>query len=354
MAICIDIGNISMSEYYNQMKIILTELAAKIGAKLETSDSSIITGIAPLNKATPQEISFFSNRKYRNELSKTKAAAVILTEKDCSFCKVAKLIMDNPYLGYAKAANLFSPPIPKPPGIHPSAYVNPDVILDSDVYVGPQVVIEAGAKLGKGVIVGPGCVIESGVEIGANCQLKANVTICSGSKIGQRIIIHPGAVVGSDGFGNATDGERWVKVPQIGGVFVGDDVEIGANTTIDKGALEDTYIANGVRLDNLIQIAHNVQIGEHTAIAGCVGIAGSTKIGKNCLIGGGVGISGHLEIVDNVCVTGGSIILRSIRKAGVYSSGTPIENNQHWHRNYLRFKQLNEMALRLKKLELGK
>ncbi|MDM8565674.1 UDP-3-O-(3-hydroxymyristoyl)glucosamine N-acyltransferase [Candidatus Halobeggiatoa sp. HSG11] len=336
------------------MKITLTELATKIGAELKASNSQIITGIAPLNKANQQQISFFSSNKYRNELTKTQAAAVILTEKNQSFCKVAKLVMDNPYLGYAKAATLFNPIIPKPPKIHPSAYVSPDAILDSSVYIGPQVVIEAGAKLGKSVEIGPGCVIESNVEIGANCQLKANVTICSGTQIGQRTIIHPGAVIGSDGFGNANDNGQWIKVPQLGGVLIGNDVEIGSNTTIDKGALEDTIIANGARLDNLIQIAHNVQIGEHTAIAGCVGIAGSTFIGKNCLIGGGVGISGHLEIVDNVCVTGGSIVLRSIKKAGVYSSGTPIENNQHWHRNYLRFKQLNEMAQRLKKLELGK
>jgi len=336
------------------MKITLTELATKIGAKLEASDAEIITGIAPLNKANQQQISFFSSSKYRNELSKTQAAAVILTAKDREFCKVAKLVMDNPYLGYAKAAALFNPIIPKPPGIHPSAYVSPDAILDSSVYIGPQVVIEAGARIGKEVEINPGCVIESNVEIGDNCQLKANVTLCSGTKIGQRTIIHPGAVIGSDGFGNANDNGQWVKVPQLGGVLIGNDVEIGSNTTIDKGALEDTVIANGARLDNLIQIAHNVQIGENTAIAGCVGIAGSTKIGKNCLIGGGVGISGHLEIVDNVCVTGGSIVLRSIKKPGVYSSGTPIETNQHWHRNYLRFKQLNEMAQRLKKLEIGK
>ncbi|MFK5970903.1 MAG: UDP-3-O-(3-hydroxymyristoyl)glucosamine N-acyltransferase [Candidatus Marithrix sp.] len=334
------------------MKITLTELATKIGAELIAYDSNIITGIASLNKANQQQISFFSSIKYRNELSKTQAAAVILTEKDREFCKVAKLVMDNPYLGYAKAAALFNPITPKPPGIHPSAYVSPDAILDDSVYIGPQVVIEAGAKLGKGVEISSGCVIESGVEIGANCQLKANVTLCSGTRLGQRTIIHPGAVIGSDGFGNANDNGKWVKVPQLGGVLVGNDVEIGSNTTVDKGALEDTIIANGARLDNLIQIAHNVQIGENTAIAGCVGIAGSTKIGKNCLIGGGVGISGHLEIVDNVCVTGGSIVLRSIRKSGVYSSGTPIETNQHWHRNYLRFKQLNEMAQRLK--ELGK
>ncbi|HHB92802.1 MAG TPA: UDP-3-O-(3-hydroxymyristoyl)glucosamine N-acyltransferase [Thioploca sp.] len=332
------------------MQITLTELANKIGAELIASSSQVITGIAPLNNANQQQVSFFSNRKYRNELSKTQAAAVILAEKDKKFCKVAKLVMDNPYLGYAKVANLFNPIIIKTPEIHPSAYVSPDAILDDSVYIGPQVVIEAGAKLGKGVEINSGCVVESGVEIKANCQIKPNVTLCSGTKIGQRTVIYPGAVIGSDGFGNANDNGKWIKVPQLGGVLIGEDVEIGSNTTVDKGALEDTIIADGARLDNLIQIAHNVQIGENTAIAGCVGIAGSTKIGKNCLIGGGVGISGHLEIVDNVCVTGGSIVLRSIRKPGVYSSGTPIETNQHWHRNYLRFKQLNEMAQRLKKL----
>ncbi|MDM8558885.1 UDP-3-O-(3-hydroxymyristoyl)glucosamine N-acyltransferase [Candidatus Parabeggiatoa sp. HSG14] len=335
------------------ISISLSQLATHISAKLEdaTSDDLPILGIAALGQANSQEISFFTNNLYREELVLTRAAAVILTHKNQSLCPVPKLVMDNPYLGYARAATFFNPQIHKPPGIHPSAWVSSKALLDSTVSVAAQSVIEAGAKLGKNVIVGPGCVISNGVEIDDSCQLIANVTLCSGTQLGKRVIIHPGAVIGSDGFGNANDAGKWVKVPQLGGVIIGDDVEIGANTTIDKGALSDTVISEGVKLDNLIQIAHNVQIGEHTAIAGCVGIAGSTKIGRYCMIGGGVGIVGHIDLVDHVIVTGGSIVLQSIREPGVYSSGTPLESNRYWHRNYHRFKHLDKMAQRLRTLE---
>jgi UDP-3-O-[3-hydroxymyristoyl] glucosamine N-acyltransferase len=313
----------------------LIDLANKIGAKLENaaSENLPITGIAPLISANQHTISFFSNRRYRDELKNSKAAAIILKDSDKVFCKQAMLVMDNPYLGYARAAQLFYPPLHKP-GIHKMASV------------------EADAKIGKNVFIGAGCVVESGVEIGDNCQLIANVTLCTNTILGNNVIIHPGAVIGSDGFGNANDAGKWVKIPQLGGVLIGDNVEIGANTTIDKGALENTIIGQGVKLDNQIQIGHNVQIGEHTAIAGCVGIAGSTNIGRYCMIGGGVGISGHLDLVDHVHVTAGSIVLQSIKKPGVYSSGTPLENNRQWHRNYHRFKSIDDMAKRLKKLEL--
>ncbi len=334
-----------------KISITLAELAKKIGAESSTSEELPIVGIASLMRAGTQEVSFFSNRRYRDELSKTRAAAVILAKSDQRFCQVPTLVMDNPYLGYARAATFFNPPRLHNPGIHSTAWVSPDAFLETTVSVAQQVVIEAGARVGHDVFIGPGCVIENGVEIGNNCQLLANVTLCAGTRLGQRVIIHPGAVIGSDGFGNANEAGKWVKVPQLGGVLIGDDAEIGANTTIDKGALEDTMIGEGVKLDNLIQIAHNVQIGKHTAIAGCVGIAGSTRIGCYCMIGGGVGISGHLELVDHVHVTGGSIVLQSIREPGVYSSGTAIEPNQHWHRNYHRFKQLDDMARRLQTLE---
>jgi UDP-3-O-[3-hydroxymyristoyl] glucosamine N-acyltransferase len=337
-----------------KVSISLTELATQIGAKLEGSleKNLQIVGITTLKRAGTQEVSFFTNdRRYRDDLANTHAAAVILASKNRRFCKVPMLVMDNPYLGYARAATLFNPPVRQPPCIHPTAWVSPDALLESTVLVGPQAVIEAGAKIGREVSIGPGCVIDRGVEIGDHCRLVANVTLCAGTRLGQAVIIHPGAVIGSDGFGNANDAGKWVKVPQLGGVLIGDDVEIGANTTIDKGALDDTVIGNGVRLDNQIQIAHNVQIGEYTAIAGCVGIAGSTSIGRYCMIGGGVGIAGHLELVDNVQITGGSIVLQSIREPGIYSSGTAIEPNRHWHRNYHRFKQLDDMARRLQTLE---
>lgn len=313
----------------------LIDLANKIGARLENaaSENLPITGIASLKGANKDTISFFSNRRYRNDLKNSNAAAIILKDSDKAFCKQAMLIMDNPYLGYARAAQLFYPLL-HTPGIHSMASV------------------EADAKIGKNVFIGAGCVVESGVEIGDNCQLIANVTLCTGTRLGKNVIIHPGAVIGSDGFGNANDSGKWVKVPQLGGVLIADDVEIGANTTIDKGSLEDTVIGKGAKLDNQIQIGHNVQIGEHTAIAGCVGIAGSTHIGSYCMIAGGVGISGHLDLVDHVHVTAGSIVLQSITKPGVYSSGTPLETNRQWHRNYHRFKSIDQMAKRLKKLEL--
>ncbi|HEW98490.1 MAG: UDP-3-O-(3-hydroxymyristoyl)glucosamine N-acyltransferase [Candidatus Parabeggiatoa sp. nov. 3] len=333
--------------------ISLAELATQIGAELEGASKTDlqIIGVASLKQAGKQEISFFSNRLFKKELLETQAAAVIIAFKNQQLCQnVPKLLMDNPYLGYAVAAALLNPPIRQPPGIHPSAWVSPEACLDATVSVAPQAVIEADVKVGSEVEIGPGCVIQRGVEIGNQSRLVANVTLCTGTKLGQRVIIHPGAVIGADGFGNANDNGKWVKIPQLGGVTIGNDVEIGANTTIDKGALDDTTIGNGVRLDNQIQIGHNVQVGEHTAMAGCVGIAGSTCIGSYCLIGGDVGIAGHLEIVDHVQITGGSKVMQSIREPGVYSSGTPLEPNQRWHKNYHRLKSLDDMARRLKKL----
>jgi len=331
----------------------LSELATHIGAKVEgnAANDLLVTGVATLSGAGKQEVSFFSNRKYRQELLQTQAAAIILAGKDRRFCKVPMLVMDNPYLGYARAVALFNPVTAPPVGIHPTAWVSSEAVLDVSVSVAPHAVIEAGAQIAGDVFIGPGCVVGKDVKIGNGCQVMANVTLCTGTRLGDGVIIHPGTVIGSDGFGNANDAGKWVKVPQLGGVLIGNDVEIGANTTIDKGALEDTVIGQGARLDNQIQIAHNVHIGEYTAIAGCVGIAGSTIIGRYCLIAGGVGISGHLELVDHVHVTGGSIVLQSILEPGVYSSGTPIEPNRKWHRNYHRFKHLDEMARRLQILE---
>ena len=331
----------------------LTKLATQIGAKLEGpyNDNLLIKGIASLKQADNQQVSFFSNRLYREQLTKTNAAAVILASQNRRFCKVPMLVMDNPYLGYARAASLFNPSPQPVPGIHPTAYVSSQASLDSTVSIGPHAVIEAGARLGQQVKIGASCVVSCGVEISDESQLMANVTLCTGTRLGKRVIIHPGAVIGADGFGIANNAGQWVKVPQLGGVLIADDVEIGANTTIDKGALEDTLIGPGVKLDNQIQIAHNVQIGDHTAIAGCSGIAGSTRVGRYCMIGGGVGIAGHLELVDYVHVTGGSIVLQSLRNPGIYSSGTPLQLNQRWHRNYQRFKHLDEIVRRLQTLE---
>lgn len=335
------------------VSICLGELAEQIGARLEDNAAieHPVLGVASLKNASATDISFFTNRLYRAELQHTHAVAVILKPADRQYCTVPVLLMDNPYLGYARAASVLNPLPPVVPSIHPSAVIASDTQLDDSVSIGPHVVIEAGVKIGANTMVGAGCIIQAGVVIGQSCRLIARVTLVSGTHLGNRVIIHPGAVLGADGFGLANDHGVWVKIPQLGGVLIGDDVEIGANTTIDRGALEDTVIECGVKLDNQIQIAHNVHIGEHTAIAGCVGIAGSTHIGKHCMIAGGVGIVGHIEIADHVHVTGGSVVLQSIATAGIYSSGTPLQLNQQWHRNYHRFKQLDEFAKRLFVLE---
>lgn len=329
----------------------LAELAEQIGAALDGPPERRINGVATLREAQIHDVSFFANRLYRKELLQSQAGAIILAAADRTECPTAALLMDNPYLGYARAATLFTSTFLHTPAIHHTAWVDPSAQIDPSAFIGPQVTIEAGVKIGAEVVVNANCVIEQGVKIGAFSRLHSGVTLCRGVKIGQRVIIHPGAVVGSDGFGLANDQGKWIKVPQLGGVEIGDDVEIGANTTIDRGALDNTVIEEGVKLDNLIQIAHNVRIGAHTAIAGCVGIAGSTRVGRHCTIGGGVGIVGHIEIVDHVHITGGSIVLQSISEPGVYSSGVPLQFNRAWHRNYIRFKQLDEFSRRLRHLE---
>jgi UDP-3-O-[3-hydroxymyristoyl] glucosamine N-acyltransferase len=237
------------------------------------------------------------------------------------------------------------------PGIHASAVVDATSQIHAEAAVAANCVIEAGAVVAADCQIGPGCVIGKNVTIGAGSRLHANVTLCHDVQIGCRVILHPGVVIGADGFGLADNNGEWVKVPQIGTAIIANDVEVGANTTIDRGAVGDTLIGNGVKLDNLIQIGHNVQIGEHTAIAACTAVAGSARIGKHCAIGGCVGIVGHLEIADNVTITGMSHVSQAIPHKGVYSSGTPLEENAKWHRNFIRLKQLDDMARRLKKLE---
>lgn len=329
----------------------LQELAEKVGGTIEGDASCRISHVATIQNAGPESITFLSNRSYRKYLASTQASAVILRSEDLPECPVSAIVIDNPYLAYAKIASLLNPPTMHKPGIHPGAILSETAQVHPQAYVGPQVYVADGVRIGAHSYIGPGCVIEQGAEVGEGCRLVANITICHKVNIGNRVLIHPGVVIGSDGFGIANDQGTWLKVPQLGRVIIGDDVEIGANTTIDRGALEDTVIEEGVKLDNQIQVAHNVHIGAHTAIAGCVGIAGSAKIGKFCAIGGGAGIIGHLEIADHVQVTAMSLVTNSITEPGVYSSGTPLQPNQQWHRNYVRFRQLDDMAKRLRQLE---
>ncbi len=333
------------------MELSLAELAARIGARLEGDPAARVRGVAPLDRATPETVSFLANPRYRRLLGATRAAAVILAASERGACPVAALVADDPYLAFARAAAVFAPPAPRRRGVHPRAVVDPDAEVDFEAWVGPGAVVEAGARVAAGAWIGPGCVVGEGARVGEGTRLVANVTLAPGVVVGRRCLLHPGVVVGSDGFGFARDGERWVKVPQIGGVRIGDEVEIGANTTIDRGVLDDTVIEDGVKLDNQIQVAHNVRIGAHTAIAGCAGIAGSARIGRGCMIGGGAGIAGHLEIADGTVVTAMSLVSHPIREPGVYSSGVPLQPNRQWRRNAARFAELDRLARRLRRLE---
>jgi UDP-3-O-[3-hydroxymyristoyl] glucosamine N-acyltransferase len=335
------------------MGVTLGALAAQIGAELQGgAPDTVVHAVATLQNAGPGEISFLANKGYRRFLAQTRAAAVIVAPEHAAECPVAALVSGNPYASYARAAALIVPRPPPRSGVHPGAVLEADCEVHDSAWIGPHCVIESGVVIEAGVQLAGGCFVGTGSRIGAHSRLAANVVICHGVTIGQRVSIAPGAVIGGDGFGMANDNGRWLDVPQLGGVRIGDDAEIGANTTIDRGALEDTVLEEGVRLDNQIQVAHNVFIGAHTAIAGCVGISGSARIGRHCMIGGGAGIVGHLEIADGVIITGMTMVTKSITRPGIYSSGVPAQDNESWNRNYARFRQLDRMARRLRALEL--
>ena len=329
----------------------LGELAKRLGVHATGDANCEIFRVATLANAGEGDIAFLHDTKHRHYLSETNASAIIIDERFSADLPANGIVVKNAHIAFVQVAGWLNPEDKKDFGVHPSAFVDPDCNIHPDVYVGPQCVVEGGADIAAQCEIGPGCVIGKNVSINKGSKLIANVTLCHGVKIGSNVTLHPGVVIGADGFGLANEEGRWIKVPQVGSVLIGDNVEIGANSTVDRGAIEDTIIGQGVKLDNLIQIGHNVQIGENTAIAACTAIAGSARIGKQCAIGGCVGIVGHLDIADNVTITGMSHVSQSISKAGVYSSGTPLEENNKWHRNFIRLKQLDEIARRLKKLE---
>lgn len=329
----------------------LGELAERLGVALHGDPECPVHGISTLANSQPGTISFLSNPRYRKYLADTQAAAIILPEAELANCPVAALLSDNPYLCYARLSALFAPDFVPAEAIHPTAVIDPSASLGEGVRVGAHAVIEAACELADGVMIGAGTVVQQGCRIGRDSRLMANVTVYHGCEIGERAVIHSGAVIGSDGFGFASEQGHWVKIHQLGRVLIGNDVEIGANTSIDRGAIEDTVIGNGVKLDNQIQIAHNVHVGADTAMAGCVGVAGSAMIGERCAIGGGAGILGHLSIADGTTVTAMSLVTNTIKKAGVYASGGLLEEKQAWQKNAVRLKQLDEMARRLKVLE---
>lgn len=325
--------------------------AQGLSAKLIGNPDCEVGRVASLAAAGEGDITFLANPRHKTFLTETAASAVILRAAEAELVSTSAIVVENPHVAYAFVADWLYAEDALPAGVHPSATVAPDAQIDATAFVGPNCVVEAGAVVAAGCQIGPGCVIGKHVTLGEDTRLVANVTLCHGSQIGRRGILHPGVVIGADGFGLADNDGEWVKVPQVGKVILGDDVEVGANTTIDRGAIGDTVLGNGVKLDNLIQIGHNVHIGDHTAIAACTAVAGSARIGQHCAIGGCVGIVGHLEIADNVTITGMSHVSQAISKAGVYSSGTPLEENAKWHRNFIRLKQLDDMARRLRQLE---
>ena len=333
------------------MPYTLHEIARVIGAELRGDKDCIITGMATLQNARQGDLSFLANPRYRKHLKTTGASAVILTPGAFGDCRINALITSEPYYAYALAAEYMYPRESTPAEIHASAVISDSAVISNTAFIGANTFIGRDVKIGDRAYIGPGCVIEDGVSIGADTRLTANISVCKDVTVGMRTIIHPGVILGADGFGIANHGGKWLKIPQIGGVSIGNDVELGANTTIDRGALEDTVIEDGVKIDNQVQIGHNTRVGEHTAIAGCCAVAGSVTIGKRCMIGGQSAIAGHIEIADDVVITGMSGVSNSIKNSGTYSSGLPVTENKLWRRNTARFKQLDELARKILRLE---
>jgi len=334
----------------------LGDIAARFGLSFRGDAAYVLDGVATLADAGATEVGFLANPRYRSQLGAARAGAIVLRAADADAWSGACLIADDPYLAFARIAALYERRPAAQPGVHASAVVAAGARVSPSASIGPLCVIEDGASVEDGAVLGPHCIVGRGCTVGAQSRLVARVTLVQDVILGKRVLIHPGAVLGADGFGLAFDRGAaehggWIKVPQLGGVRVGDDCEIGANTTIDRGALGDTVLEEDVRLDNQIQVAHNVTIGAHSALAGCAAVAGSATIGRYCLIGGGAGILGHLSLADRVTVTAMSLVTHSIREAGEYSSGTPIQPNRLWRRNAARLKHLDELVRRVDVIE---
>lgn len=329
------------------MAVRLSEIVARFGGELVGEDV-VVSRIAPLDVAGPGDLAFLSNPKYRRQLATTRAAAVIMGQPGPA-CLTA-IITPQPYLYYARVAQWFNPPPVPSSGAHPTAVVEGDV--DATASIGPHCHVARGARIAAGVVLGAHCSVGEGAEIGADTRLAANVTIYANCLLGARCLLHSGAVIGADGFGFARERDgSWIKIPQVGRVLVGDDVEIGAGTTIDRGALGDTVIGDGVKLDNQIQVGHNVVIGAHTAMAGCVGVAGSAAIGARCTVGGGAVILGHLSIADDVNVSAGTLVAKSIATAGTFSGTVPFLEHGQWLKNFSHLRHLESMADKIRALE---
>jgi len=330
------------------VNIRLSELAEQVGAALEGDGSVLVARVATLESAGPGAIAFLANPRYRSQLAGTKATAVIVSPEAAAGSPLPKLVSANPYATYARVATILHTASPPAAGAHPTAIVEGSARVDASATIGAHAVIGAGAVVGARARIGAGCVIGAETTIGDDVLLHANATIYDRCVVGARSIVHSGAVIGADGFGMAEEDGRWIKIPQIGRVIIGADCEIGANTTIDRGAIDDTVLEDDVKLDNQIQVGHNCRIGAHTAIAGCVGIAGSTRIGRNCKIGGAAMIAGHLSIADGVTLTGASAAMESIREPGVYTGIHPTLPHGDWARLSIELRHLRKLAVQVR------
>jgi UDP-3-O-[3-hydroxymyristoyl] glucosamine N-acyltransferase len=333
------------------MSMSLGELAVRFGCELRGDPDTRVERVATLANADQRSLAFLANPRYRSQLAATGAAGVVMSARDAAESCAALLLCANPYATYARIAALLHPPPPLAPGAHPTALIAADARIDPSAEVSACTTIAEGVTIGARALIGPHCHLGPGATVAADARLVARVTLGQGVQIGARTVLQPGVVIGADGFGFAPEKGTWLKVPQVGSVRLGADVEVGANTTIDRGAIEDTVIEDGVKLDNLIMIAHNVRIGAHTAIAACTGISGSSSIGRRCMIGGAAGIAGHITIADDVVITGGSAVTHSITSAGVYSSTLPVEEVHAWRRLVARFKRSGLLEQRLRRLE---
>lgn len=329
----------------------LTDIAQSLGVEVHGDDGREFRGMAPLEQAEADQIGFVTSEKYLAAALASRAGALILPLKLADKADRPALLTSNPLATFARVTALFAPACPPLPGIHPSAIIHSSARLGENCEIGPHVVIGAKSDIGARSIISAGTVVAENCTIGEDSRIYSQVSIYARTQIGARCILHSGCVLGSDGFGNALENGRWIKIPQIGRVIIGDDCEIGANTCIDRGALEDTVIGHGVKLDNLIHIAHNCQVGDDTAMAACVGIAGSTKIGKRCQIGGAAMIVGHIEIGDDVMVSGATFIGKSLPKPGAYTSVMPQQPHADWVKNIAHLRHLHDMHDRIRNLE---
>lgn len=333
------------------IRFTLHQLAELVDAQVIGDDQTTLSGVAKLESAGPEHLAFCTGSRYLNQLKQTRAGAVLLKKEHADYCPVPALIVDDPYYAYAVLAHRLCPRPRGEPGVHPAAVVGENVVLEEGVSIGPGAFIGHRAHIGRDTDIGAGAFVGADAVVGADSRLAPGAHLGDGCSVGERTLLHAGVVIGADGFGFAPHAGLWQKVPQLGAVRIGNDVEIGANSTIDRGALEDTVVEDGVKLDNLVHIGHNSHIGAHTAIAGCTVVAGSTIIGKHCVIGGQSAITGHIEICDGVTVMGMTSVTGSIREPGVYSSPIPARPVKEWRRNAVRFTQLDDIFRRVGSLE---